>query len=54
MKKSFAIILKDARVRFSSPAEWLFFIILPIIFTIVISITTSWTGGSALAVTSGE
>jgi ABC-2 type transport system permease protein len=48
MKKSFAIILKDARVRFSSPAEWLFFIILPIIFTIVISITTAGPGDPRL------
>ncbi|MFN8387583.1 MAG: ABC transporter permease [Anaerolineales bacterium] len=32
MKKIFAIAWKDAIVRFASPSEWLFFVILPIIF----------------------
>jgi|CXWJ01.1.fsa_nt_gi ABC-2 type transport system permease protein len=33
MKKIFAIAWKDAIVRFTNPSEWLFFIILPLIFT---------------------
>src|SRR5688572_8999921 len=32
MKKIFAIVWKDVIIRFASPSEWLFFIILPIIF----------------------
>jgi ABC-2 type transport system permease protein len=44
MRKIFAIAWKDARLRFSSPAEWLFFLILPIIFTVVLA---GGTGGSA-------
>jgi ABC-2 type transport system permease protein len=36
MKKIVAIIFKDTLVRFTSPVEWLFFLILPIIFTLVI------------------
>jgi len=36
MKKIFAIIYKDILVRFTSPSEWLFFLILPIIFTVII------------------
>ncbi|MCC6299773.1 MAG: ABC transporter permease [Anaerolineales bacterium] len=35
MKKIFAIAWKDAVIRFSSPSEWLFFIILPIVFTFI-------------------
>jgi ABC-2 type transport system permease protein len=35
MKKLFAIAWKDAIVRFASVSEWLYFIILPIIFTFV-------------------
>lgn len=35
MKKIFAIAWKDTIIRFSSASEWLFFIILPIIFTFV-------------------
>ncbi|MBL8046590.1 MAG: ABC transporter permease, partial [Anaerolineales bacterium] len=33
MNKIFAIAFKDALVRFSSRAEWLFFLILPVLFT---------------------
>ncbi|MFZ3070689.1 MAG: ABC transporter permease [Anaerolineaceae bacterium] len=36
MKKIFAIALKDTLIRFTSPAEWLFFLILPIFFTLII------------------
>lgn len=36
MKKLFAIAIKDTLVRFTSPMEWLFFLVLPIIFTLVI------------------
>lgn len=36
MKKIFAIIYKDILVRFTSPSEWLFFLILPIVFTLII------------------
>jgi len=35
MKKIFAIAWKDAIIRFSSPSEWLFFIILPIVFIFI-------------------
>ncbi len=35
MKKIFAIAWKDAIVRFASPSEWLFFVILPIIFIFI-------------------
>jgi len=37
MKKIFAIAWKDAIVRFASKSEWLFFIILPITFTFLVS-----------------
>ncbi len=40
MKKLFAIALKDTLVRFTSPMEWLFFLVLPIIFTLVIGSST--------------
>jgi len=40
MKKLFAITLKDTLVRFTSPMEWLFFLVLPIIFTLVIGSST--------------
>jgi len=35
MKKIFAIAWKDVIVRFASASEWLFFIILPIVFTFI-------------------
>ena len=35
MKKIFAIAWKDTVIRFASASEWLFFIILPIIFTFI-------------------
>ncbi len=37
MKKIFAIAWKDAIVRFASKSEWLFFVILPITFTFLVS-----------------
>lgn len=40
MKKLFAIAIKDTLVRFTSPMEWLFFLVLPIIFTLVIGSST--------------
>lgn len=40
MRKLVAIAWKDTLVRFSSPMEWLFFLILPVIFTVVLSATT--------------
>lgn len=40
MKKIFAIIFKDTLVRFTSPVEWLFFLVLPIVFTLVIGAST--------------
>ncbi len=43
MKKIFAIALKDTRLRFSGWSEWLFFLILPIVFTLVLA---GGTGGS--------
>ncbi len=36
MQKMIAIILKDLRIRFASPVEWLFFLILPIFFSFII------------------
>jgi ABC-2 type transport system permease protein len=46
MKKIAAIILKDIRLRFSSKAEWLFFLILPIVFTVVLAGGTGNSGSS--------
>jgi ABC-2 type transport system permease protein len=37
MNKIFSIIYKDIRIRFSSLVEWLFFLILPIVFILVLS-----------------
>ncbi len=37
MKKIINIIWKDTVLRFSSPMEWLFFLILPIVFTLVLA-----------------
>ena len=44
MKKVLAIIFKDTRLRFSGPTEWLFFLILPILFTVILA---GGTGASA-------
>jgi len=40
MNKILAIIYKETKVRFASLSEWLFFLILPIIFTLVLSAST--------------
>jgi len=37
VKKVISIIFKDTKIRFSSPVEWLFFLILPIIFILILS-----------------
>lgn len=37
MKKIFAITFRDIRMRFSGFSEWLFFLILPILFTLILS-----------------
>jgi ABC-2 type transport system permease protein len=37
MKKIFAIVFKDVKVRFTGFTEWLYFLILPIIFTIILA-----------------
>jgi ABC-2 type transport system permease protein len=44
MKKIFAIAWKDTRLRFTGWSDWLFFIILPIVFTLVLA---GGTGSSA-------
>lgn len=44
MKKILAIAWKDTLMRFTSWSEWLFFLILPIVFTLVLA---GGTGGSA-------
>ena len=44
MKKVFAIAWKDTLMRFTGWSEWLFFIVLPIIFTLILA---GGTGGSA-------
>jgi len=43
MKKIFAIAFKDTRVRFTGFTEWLFFLILPVVFTLVLA---GGTGGN--------
>jgi len=40
MRKLFAIMLKDTLVRFTSPVEWLFFLILPMVFMMLIGGST--------------
>ncbi len=37
MKKLIAIIWKDVILRFSSPSEWLFFLILPVVFSVILA-----------------
>jgi ABC-2 type transport system permease protein len=43
VRKIFAIAWKDTRIRFSGWSEWLFFLILPIIFTLILA---GGTGGA--------
>jgi ABC-2 type transport system permease protein len=40
MNKILSIIYKETKVRFASPSEWLFFLILPVVFTLILSATT--------------
>lgn len=37
MKKIFSIMWKDLKLRFTSPSEWLFFLILPVVFTTLLA-----------------
>lgn len=37
MKKVLAIALRDVRIRFNGFSEWLFFLILPILFTVILA-----------------
>lgn len=37
MKKIWSIIRKDTLIRFTSPVEWMFFLILPVIFILILS-----------------
>lgn len=41
MNRIIPIILKDLKIRFTSPVEWMFFIILPVIFILILSGGTS-------------
>ena len=40
MRKIIAITVKDTLLRFASPLEWLFFLIMPIIFTLILGGST--------------
>jgi ABC-2 type transport system permease protein len=40
MKKILAIAIKDTQMRFSSRGEWLFFLVLPVVFSLVIRLAT--------------
>lgn len=40
MKKMFSIIWKDTKIRFTGFSEWVFFLILPIIFTLILGGST--------------
>ena len=40
MRKVIAIAIKDTLVRFASPSEWLFFVLLPILFTVILGSAT--------------
>jgi ABC-2 type transport system permease protein len=37
MKKILAIIKKDTLIRFTSPVEWLFFLVMPMVFILILS-----------------
>ncbi len=49
MKKIFAIAFKDNLVRFSSKSEWLFFLVLPVVFSVVINFATTSQSDSRIA-----
>ncbi len=46
MKQILAIAWKDTLIRFSSRGEWLFFVILPVVFTMVVNFGTGAAYGS--------
>lgn len=48
MVKIFSIIKKDIRLYFASPSSIIFFIVLPIIFTVVLASTTGGTSGEKI------
>ena len=48
MKKILAIVWKDIRLRFAGPSEWLFFLILPIVFTLVLAGGTAGAGDARI------
>lgn len=48
MKKILAITLRDIRTRFTSFSEWLFFLILPVLFTLILSGGTGAQGDSRI------
>lgn len=50
MRKILAIMRKDLLLRFSSPVEWLFFLILPLLFTFLLSGGTSGGKGDVRSV----
>jgi ABC-2 type transport system permease protein len=50
MRAFFAIIIKDLRVRFSSPMELVFFILLPVVFTLVLAGSSMGGSGNAKVV----
>jgi len=51
MKKLIAIFWKDTLIRFSSWSEWLFFLILPIVFTFVLAGGTNISQDSRIPIT---
>ncbi len=48
MKKILAIIRKDIRLRFAGPSEWLFFLILPVVFTLILAGGTAGAGDARI------
>ena len=50
MTKIFSIIKKDIRLYFASPSSIIFFIVLPIIFTVVLASTTGGTSGEKIII----
>jgi ABC-2 type transport system permease protein len=48
MKKILAIIHKDIRLRFAGPSEWLFFLILPVAFTLILAGGTAGAGDARI------
>ena len=48
MNKILAIIRKDIRLRFAGPSEWLFFLILPIVFTLILAGGTAGAGDARI------